>query len=152
MIRFPSKKNKNNSAAQTIAGLVIAALVLIPIFGFTFYISKNEPKVEIQGENVAISSFLSKTIQFSASEIESVELLENMPANGMRTNGIGTSTILWGNFKFNDYGKSKVYVYRKHSPYLAIRLKDKPSVFINSKTPENTRKLYEDLLALQEQE
>jgi len=145
-----TKKGKGifaTSKTELILGLIIAVLVIVPIIGYTVYINKVEPKVETKGDNVQISAFLSNTIEFSAQEIESVDLVNFLPA-GTRVNGLGTRGHLRGNYKYEGYGKTKVFIYRKYPPYVLIKLKDKPSVFINSQSQETTHKIYASLLAL----
>ena len=145
-----TKKRKglfHTSRAEVILGLVITALIIIPICGYTVYINKVEPEVTITEDNVKIAAFLSQTIEFNAQEIDAVELATSLPS-GVRVNGLGTSKHLRGNFRYEGYGATKVFIYRKYPPYILIKLKNKPSVFINSQSPEKTEALYTQLSGL----
>ena len=145
-----TKKRKglfHTSRAEVILGLVITALIIIPICGYTVYINKVEPEVTITEDNVKIAAFLSQTIEFNAQEIEAVELATSLPS-GVRVNGLGTSKHLRGNFRYEEYGATKVFIYRKYPPYILIKLKDKPSVFINSQSQIRTQELYASLATL----
>ncbi len=137
----------NTSTGNTIAGIVITALIILPMLGYIIYIGKVEPQVDIVDDKVEISAFLSTTIEFSAQEIESVELVHTLP-KGRRVGGLGTSAHLRGNFNYEGYGKTKVFIYRKYPPYILIKLKNRHSVFINSQSQIKTQELYASFLAL----
>lgn len=82
--------------------------------------------------------------QFPVNDIISVTTIDTLPS-GAKTNGAATSKYSLGNFSLQGYGKSKMYVYKGHPPYIAIEL---PGLYVifNAKTPEKTREYHELLL------
>lgn len=79
-------------------------------------------------------------IEFNLDDIESIDKISKLP-NGVRTNGSSTSSTKLGNFKFKEYGQSKVYVHCKVNDIIVIKLKDK-YVFINGENQEETERYY----------
>lgn len=85
--------------------------------------------------------------QFKTEDIIDVSITEVLSEQGWRTNGAATSTYYLGNFNFDEYGSSKVFLYFKHPPYIVIRLKDK-TVLFNTKSEEDTTEYYRQLVYL----
>ena len=82
---------------------------------------------------------------FAVADIQKVTVTEALLTKGIRTNGAATQDYLLGNFRYDEYGKVKMYVYREHPPYLVITLPDL-TVIYNSKSEQETKAFYEDLL------
>lgn len=100
--------------------------------------------MEISGTIVNVNAPVYHT-SFELADVEEVTLLDAMPdVHYTRTNGVGTSQYLLGNFTLKDYGQCKLYVYRKYTPVLQIKLKDR-YIFFNSKEEGRTEKLYGQL-------
>jgi hypothetical protein len=129
----------------TIYGSVIfVAAILIPMFimfvrmdFITFQMVAGDTSVRFEAP---LYSY-----EFALSEIEEVSLSYTLPKGGLRTNGAATEEYLLGNFRYDEYGKTKMYVYRNYPPYLVIKLADR-TVFYNSKLEEETLLAYEFLL------
>jgi hypothetical protein len=83
--------------------------------------------------------------EWSYSEIQTVELLEEMPEVVLRQNGFGLATMSKGKFKVQSYGSSLLFIHKGSSPYLYIEA-DGKKIFINSKNPEQTKEKYEILV------
>lgn len=139
------KSKKSIFSSSSIAGIIISIIILVPLFSYILYISSNEPTVKMQEDKVEISAFLSKTQHFTRQEVISIELLDKMPKGG-RISGLQTTRHLRGNFNFEGYGASKVFIYRKSPPFIAIKLDSKPAIFINLLHTEDTQKFYQDLI------
>lgn len=82
--------------------------------------------------------------EFDNSKIQEVNLAYTLPEGGTRTNGAATESYLLGNFRYDTYGKTKMFVYRQYPPYLVIKLTDR-TVLFNSQSEEETLLLYEEL-------
>ncbi|WP_438433005.1 DUF5808 domain-containing protein [Gorillibacterium sp. sgz500922] len=82
---------------------------------------------------------------FPLEQVKSVTLVDRLP-HGRRTNGLETDRTARGNFRFADWGRSKVYIFRNNPPYLVVEL-DGMHVVYNKKNPQDTRELYASLRA-----
>ena len=85
------------------------------------------------------------------SDIDTVLLVESLPEIKLRTNGISTKKVNIGKFKMADGNKCRLYVNNSTPLFVEIRLdaQDSPSeslVFINRKTVEETKILYEEII------
>jgi hypothetical protein len=124
----------------TLTGVGIILISVIVIFLLPLF---NPFRLSIGTDSVTIQSPIYAT-RFPMSGIREVKLVDELPG-GIRTNGISTGQYNLGNFTLDGYGKSKMYVYNAHSPFLVIRL-DNLTVFYNSKDPEQTQLIYTQLL------
>lgn len=79
-------------------------------------------------------------IEFNLDDIESIDRISKLP-KGVRTNGSSTDKIKLGNFKFENYGASKVYVHADINDIIVIKLSDK-YIFLNGETYKETEEYY----------
>lgn len=79
-------------------------------------------------------------IEFNLDDIESIDRISKLP-KGIRTNGSSTNRIKLGNFKFEEYGTSKVYVHNNINDIIVIKLSDK-YIFLNGETYKETEEYY----------
>lgn len=87
----------------------------------------------------------------SVSEIDTVLLIERLPSIKTRTNGISTRKVNIGKFKMSDGNKCRLYINKDVDAFVEIRLVAQGSqpqdlVFINRKTVEETKALYEEIV------
>jgi len=135
-----TKKGKAITYSLTSFGIIVvgAVLFLFARMDFaTFDLTLEGSTVEMRAPFYGY--------QFDINEIENVSLIDSMPQHGVRSNGAATETYSLGNFNYDGYGRSKVYIYNDYPPYILIKTKDL-SVFFNSKEEGTTREYYEMLL------
>ena len=129
----------------TIYGSMIFVVVLMGSLIFLFvWMDFATFQMEIGDSVVEIEAPL-YDYEFQLSDVTEISLSDTLPEGGVRTNGAATSTYYLGNFRFNSYGNSKVYLYKGYPPYIIIKLKDK-TVFFNTKSKEETLDYYNKLL------
>lgn len=80
---------------------------------------------------------------FAMKDVQELTLVDSLP-RGRRTNGVATDTVAIGNFKFDEFGKSKVYLVKNSPPYIVIKLPD-IYVLYNNKNATETKRLYAEL-------
>ena len=120
----------------------IAALIAYPIF-FANYgneIIVVDNKIEIKGD-------YSMDIPFD--DIDTVLLVESLPDITLRTNGISTKKVNIGNFKMADGNKCRLYVNNSTPMFIEVSCQQTISqnlIFINRKTVEETKILYEEII------
>jgi hypothetical protein len=123
--------------------LIVVAVILLAVI-FMFLLPLFNPfKLSIGTDTVTIHAPVYAT-SFPLSGIREVQMIDTLPG-GTRTNGTSTGQYDLGNFTLDGYGKSKMYVYKDHSPFLVIRL-DNLAVFYNSKDAAETQLIYTELL------
>lgn len=132
---------KGKVAARLTLGFVI---VLLAFLSFVFLsLDLIHFEMRIDGEQVNISAPM-YSYRFEKEEIRSVRLVNEFPGAGLRTNGAETATYAIGHFSLNDYGKSRLFIYKGYPPYLIIEL-DGLYVFYNSRVEGEVQELFEIL-------
>jgi len=123
---------------------IFVAAILIPMFILFAQMDFASFEIEVGTSAVRLKAPLYGD-EFALSEVEEVRLVDMLPQSGMRTNGAATEEYLLGNFRYDGYGKTKMFVYWDYPPYLVIKLSDR-TVFYNSRQKEKTLLAYELLL------
>ena len=88
------------------------------------------------------------------SDIDTVLLIERLPSIKTRTNGISTRKVNIGNFKMSDGNKCRLYINKDVPLFVEIKCQQTTDngqqtlVFINRKTVEDTKALYEEIYNL----
>lgn len=119
-------------------------MILFPIIFFDYEneIVLNEDMIEIQGDY---------SMEIPLSDIDTLMLVESLPSIKLRTNGISTRKVDIGNFKMSSGDKCRLYINKSTPMFIEIRLAAHNSqhkvIFINRKTVEETKSLYDDICA-----
>lgn len=126
------KKNKYSKLTWLIVGLSMVFVVVILL------LASKPTKIEVGEESINISGMYGRDIPVS--EIVSVELLEEMPAVAMRTNGSSTGRYNKGHFRLTN-GENCMLFTRNKAPYIEIRTTDN-LYYINGDTEEETLDIF----------
>lgn len=125
--------------------LAFIGLILIPIL-FVDYSNEIDVKngiIEIKGDY---------SMDISISDIDTVMLIDDLPAIKLRTNGISTRKVNIGNFKMEDGNRCCLYINNSTQSCIEIRLSEHIShtkiIFLNSKTNEETKNLFDKIYNL----
>ena len=143
---YCAKPRRNyRSILMTIA---FTAALLGPLF-FMNYNSEviiTDSAIEIKGEYA---------MNIPLSDIDTVLLIEELPSIKLRTNGISTRKVDIGNFKMSDGNKCRLYINKDVPLFVVIKRQQttdnrqqtssKSLIFINRKTVEETKALYEEI-------
>lgn len=124
-----------------ILAFVIGVLALVGVMTLSGF------SVEVQNGQLQMDApFYDLTL--TREQVESVELVDTLPANGTRTNGYGGVSKGYGHFRFDGYGACMLYVYNDTNTYVCLRLAgDAPAyVFLNAETAGATEMLYTEIL------
>jgi hypothetical protein len=125
---------------------IISSIIAIGTVGFIgglFYLGYQDFELKGHENSIEITGMYGD--EWSYSEIQRVELLEEMPEVVLRQNGFGLATMSKGQFKVQSYGSSLLFIHKDSSPYLFIETNSK-KIFMNSKNPEQTKDWYEILV------
>ncbi len=127
-------------------GAVISFLILLSVgIGILFYFSNQPIEVTLNEEKMQIAGIYGTTVQFD--DIEQLQLLEVMPQVKGRTNGYESSQYWRGTFRLEGVRRANLFIDRAVSLYIYIETSDQNKFYFNLPTSEETRKLYENLLA-----
>lgn len=145
-LNYAAKRPRNHSNTIAVTLLVIA-LACIPVFMVDYgnTVTVNDDVVEIKGDYA---------MNIPVSDIDTVLLVEQLPSIKLRTNGISTRKVNIGNFKMSDGNKCRLYVNKDVSLFIEIKCQkandesQKSLIFINRKTVEETKALYEEIYDL----
>lgn len=116
---------------------IVIVLIIIIIFAM------RQPTITVDTGGVEISGFYGK--EYSIDKIISVELLDEMPNIGIRTNGMSIGPIKRGYFKVDGYGSSTLHVNTGHVAFLAVRTEDR-TVFFSFDQTEEAMDIYDKIL------
>lgn len=119
-------------------GAVIAAVVWMGAGGFDLTVTDTQIEMDAPAYDLTVVR----------DQVESVELIDSLPANGTRTNGYGGISKSYGRFHFDGYGACMMYVYNDTGVYVQLKLAgDDPAyVFLSGETQSDTAALYEEIL------
>lgn len=123
-------------------GIGFCAVLLIPLLFSLLNMEFTDHKITISNEVVSVD-YPSYDYEFNVSDIEDIKIVDDIRFK-IRTNGIGTDEYCRGNFKSNEYGKCRVYIYNESKPYIVVKLKNNYFIY-NEKTKDETIKIYEEL-------
>lgn len=123
------------------AVLIISGAFTAMIGGIILY-GMRPPQVEVNNRFIVIGGLYSTKIPLQS--IEQLELHKEMPRVLLRTNGLGAGGILKGNFKLEELGQGKLYVYQNKPPFLFLSTKE-GYVFVNFKDSAKTIALYQQI-------
>ena len=128
------EKRKRSYIFSTLLAIgTIGFMVGLTLIGYKDFELKNyEDSFEITGMYGG---------EWDYTEIHNIELLEEMPEVTWKQNGFGLATMAKGQFKVKDYGSSLLFIHKDSPPYLYIET-DNNRIFINSKSPDETKEWY----------
>lgn len=137
-----SELNYNAKRPRTYRSAVVIFLfffmILFPILfmDYSNEIVVGDDRVEIKGDY---------SMNIPLSDIDTVMMIEEMPPIKLRTNGISTRKVDVGNFKMKDGDKCRLYINKSTPLFIEIKM-SADIVFINRKTVEETKLLFEEIV------
>ena len=78
---------------------------------------------------------------FSSTDVDTLYLTNQMPAIRVRTNGYATQSALKGNFRFDDWGKCKLFIHQRNTEAIVMRCNGQYIIF-NSRNEQTTADYY----------
>lgn len=127
----------------------LLGLTAVLIIGVSLMIVRSEytsPELLIKEDGVITIDYPMYNFSFNVDEIEELSLIEKVPS-GFKSNGEATSKYARGNFKLDEYGKTKLYIFKKSPPYIVFKLNDLYVIY-NDAEPALTKQLFAELNAL----
>lgn len=122
---------------------IISVMIVVPIVVLT-YVGLSENEVTVSDDTLIVSGMYG--IEWKLSDIESVELFDELPHVKVRTNGFAAGEHLKGRFLLEEpYGGGLLFVRTKTGPpYLYVATGD-DYLIVNRSDAEETKLIYEAL-------
>ncbi len=127
-------KNKKSQVITSIVVLIAVAIVL----------SMGSVSADISEDVLKVSATLSARSEISLEDITDVKLLDSLES-GRRSFGVETMKIMGGTFTNNQFGKYKLYCYKKINKYIVVYSTDKIVCF-NLDSEEETENFYNEII------
>ena len=123
------------------SGIVIGLILVFSGIILCVWSLSRPNRIEMTEEDLIIGGSYRHTVRLN--EIESCELMEQMPRIKIRTNGIGLGKIQIGHFRVEGVGKCRLYLNLRYPPFVHITTASGEHIFFNTKDPGVTRELYD---------
>ena len=139
--------NLNAKRPRTYRSVFVIVVLLEALLAPALFMNYNS-KVLVGNDVIEIKGEYAMTIPVS--DIDTVLLVEKLPSIRTRANGISTRKVNIGIFKMSDGNKCRLYINKDVDAFVEIRFVAQGSqpqdlVFINRKTVEDTKALYEEI-------
>ena len=144
-----SELNYNAGHPRTYRSVFIIAVFIVALIAYPIFFANYGNEIIVDDNKIEIKGDYSMDIPFD--DIDTVLLIESLPNIKLRTNGISTNKVNIGKFKMADGNKCRLYINKSTPLFVEIRLdaQDSPSeslVFINRKTVDETKLLYDQII------
>ena len=140
--------NLNAKRPRTYRSVIVIAVFFVVLLTPTLFMNYSN-EVVVGNDVIEIKGEYAMTIPVS--EIDTVLLIEELPSIRTRANGISTRKVNIGKFKMSDGEKANLYINKNVDMFIEIKLNAQCSmpeadlIFINRKTVEETKALYEEI-------
>jgi len=138
-VEICTPQDKFRSVVQKIS-LVFVAAVMVFVGAINF---AGDIKYTVDTASVAVDASFWPDSVIEFSEIDSIEYREHCNT-GSRTNGFGSSKLLMGTFRNEEFGSYTRYSYTKCDAAIVIKADGKVLV-LGDKSPEATKELYDSI-------
>ena len=140
--------NLDAKRPRTYRSVIVIAVFFVVLLTPTLFMNYSN-EVVVGNDVIEIKGEYAMTIPVS--EIDTVLLIEELPSIRTRANGISTRKVNIGKFKMSDGEKANLYINKNVDMFIEIKLNAHGSqhkadlIFINRKTVEETKALYEEI-------
>lgn len=133
--------NGAKSGKSTKLGVGITVVTLLFV-GVILYFSMQPTSISVSDEHIIIDGMYGDTIDWSS--IEDLQLVDELPAISMRTNGSAVGATLRGHFKFESGDKAKLFVNKSKQPFITFSANE-TLYYMNLDDSAATIALFEDM-------
>jgi hypothetical protein len=143
LIKYLRRFDHNEKSARSAKYSSFVTIAVIGVVAIMMLISSRPVGAVIGEEGLTIKGMYGDT--YSWSEMENLQLLDQMPEVGMRTNGAAIGNRLTGHFNLKDSGSAKLFVDISKPPFLYFESNGK-SIIWNGKDSIETQTIYGEIL------
>ena len=134
------RKKTRNIGTAVIVLITVAAMVFSAVLLFT-----GDVKVLIRDDRLEIQGSFWSDYELPLSEIRTVTYREDFET-GRKRMGVNSLQLNEGTFQNSEFGEYTIYSYARCEDFVVMETR-KGVLAVNGKTPEETRNLYEKILA-----
>lgn len=138
--RFDHNKEKKTKQTFIVLGLVLVIVIGQITYGFI------PSKISFNNDSVRFSGMYG--LEVNISDIDNIELTDNIPAIKMRTNGFSFGTVNKGFFNLEEFGKTRLLIHSDSPAYLIISINNGEKIIINLKDKAETETTYNKIKVL----
>jgi len=134
------KMTRKNKGQMMLLGIFSLALVIF--VGGLFWYSSQAITVSYKEDSFELHGMYGEEVFYE--ELLQVELVEDLPQILMRTNGSALGEHLRGHFRLEEVGSAKLLLRKDRPPYILLKT-ESGLIYVNLKTVEETKALYETI-------
>lgn len=127
-----------------LVGIIVVTLIFVAILMF---FSSQPTKVTFLDTGIQIHGMYGDVYTWDS--IEAVDLMEELPAIEMRTNGSALGSNLKGHFRTRELGSVKMFVNTQKPPFIYLETDDGITIF-NMKNADETQEIFREILRQRE--
>src|SRR5690606_34185800 len=131
--RFNNMKDEQPKSSYLLALIIMIAVLIRIVAIFTYGLQNNT--IEIKEDIIQISGNYGMDLPIN--NIQSVELVNELPEITLKINGFALETIEKGLFKTADDKEVKLLINSQNKPFILIRTKTNEKIYYSSKAKSN---------------
>ncbi|HZK53044.1 MAG TPA: DUF3784 domain-containing protein [Desulfosporosinus sp.] len=131
---------EKGSVLKNMIGIGLGIVVVL-IVGVSLYFSSKPPVYSINNGTLVISTLYGKNVNLS--EIQDVQLKDDLPLIKLRLNGLGLGSIQKGSFS-SDIGNVTLYIDKSTPPFIYIKTTSE-LIILNDQSKAKTEALFNEL-------
>lgn len=121
----------------------ILTIVIIIAVGALLAFGMLGTSINPEDDILKITGLHSQKIPYT--DIESVELVDELPNITAKTGGFSMAGKRLGSFTTTEFGKVKLYLFNNIGPFIYIEKTNGEMIILNNKEPDSTNELYIDI-------
>ncbi|PKM78294.1 MAG: hypothetical protein CVU90_03270 [Firmicutes bacterium HGW-Firmicutes-15] len=139
----PASMTTPQSVRTQKIGLWAGAIITVAVAGVVTW-NALPTQFNLQANQLEITGAYGININYS--DIDDIRLQTELPAVGVKTNGLNMGPILKGHFIVEEMGSARLFLRSAHGPVLIITFKNNSNpVLINFSDPAETTQLFQQL-------
>lgn len=134
-----------NSGKKTTQKYLVVGVVLVFVIGSTAY-GYIPSKTNISDNTIQFTGMYG--FDLNVSDIENIELANEIPEINRRTNGYSLGSVKKGIFNLEKFGRTRLLLESDKPPYLIISKNDGDKIIVNYKNSSETKEMYNQIKPL----
>ena len=145
MLVYILLKEKRKKLKMPLIIFFVLLMIGIPLF---IIISSREHSIFFEDDNIKITGLYGETIPVK--DIKNVELIKDIPAIQLRTNGLALGAVRKGYFSMKDLGTVKLFLSSSSQPYVKFQTVSNQYIIFNFENADKTIDVYNEIKSYHE--
>jgi hypothetical protein len=134
-------------AGKILMGFALISIIAMPFIGIWVLVEEHTPVQLVLTETEVVARHTTVTYTIPISDIDSIELYEELPRILGRTAGTGLPNVNKGRFTVSGYGATNLNIHPEHPPFLLI-IAGERTYLLNDVNSSITREIYDSIVFL----